>query len=404
MAATAIFTRSLSASKLARPARGARGFASASRLSSPLKTGYVWNSLYGWDDRGSGPLYPADPGAGMQPISHHVAHPDTKRRAHELVVVSGLIKHLQQVEPRHATEEEILSIHDKEYHDRIKRESADKGGDCGDGMSPFGKGGYEIGTLAAGGAIELVKAVVEGQVKNGYALVHPCGHHATADIGIGFCIFNNTAMAVKYAMEKLGVKKVAVLDWDVHHGNGTQSMYWDSKDVLTISIHQHLCFPANSGYITERGGKGAEGYSLNIPVPPGSGDGAYGYAIDSVVVPALEKFQPELIVVASGADPNVHDPFARNMVTAAGFASMTEKLMKVADKVCGGKLALIQEGGYSPFYVPICIHAMIQQLSGVQTLAEDPYLKGIYTMHGHNMEPHQKAAIDEVVPFIKDIQ
>lgn len=144
-----------------------------------MTTGYIWHELYGWSDTGSGGLFPADPGAGLQPISHHVAHPDTKRRIHELIVVSGLIDDLERLKPRHATEDDLLRVHTREHIDRIKYESAlPKGGDAGDGTSPFGEGGYTIATLAAGGVIEMVEAVVTGTVDNGYALVHPCGHHA----------------------------------------------------------------------------------------------------------------------------------------------------------------------------------------------------------------------------------
>ncbi|WP_432514877.1 class II histone deacetylase [Kineococcus sp. SYSU DK001] len=368
-----------------------------------MSTGYLWHELYGWADTGSGSLFPADPGVGLQPIAHHVAHPDTKRRMHELVVVSGLIDHLQRLQPRHAGEEELLRVHTPEHVRRIRSESRlPKGGDAGDGISPFGRGGYEIATLAAGGAIEVVDAVVQGRVENGYALVHPCGHHAPADTGMGFCVFNNAAVAVKRAREVLGVPKVAVVDWDVHHGNGTQSIFWDDPSVLTVSIHQDRCFPPNSGFGHERGGGAGHGYNLNLPLPPGTGDGGYLYAVENVVVPALRAFAPDLIVVASGMDPNAMDPLARQLVTSRGFRGMTQAVLDVAQEVCGGKVAMVQEGGYSPHYVPFCGYACIETLAGVRLL-DDPLFPVVGGMHGHDLEPHQKAVCDEIAELVADI-
>ncbi|WBO68937.1 hypothetical protein [Streptomyces camelliae] len=190
-----------------------------------MSTGYVWHELFGWADSGSGGLFPVDPAAGLQPIGHHVAHADTKRRLHELVTVSGLIDHLERVEARHATEEEVLRVHTPEHVGRLRREST------------LPRGGYEIAALAAGTAIELVEAVVTGRVDKGYALVHPCGHHAPAHTGMGFCMLNNVANAVVHTRAALGVRRAAVVDGGVHHGNGAQSVFWDEPDVLTLSVH-----------------------------------------------------------------------------------------------------------------------------------------------------------------------
>ncbi|MFF4692328.1 class II histone deacetylase [Streptomyces sp. NPDC001307] len=365
-----------------------------------MTTAYIWHELFGWGDTGSGGLFPADPAAGLQPIGHHVAHADTKRRLHELVAVSGLIDHLQRIEPRHATEEEIFRVHTRDHVTRLRQESAQpKGGDAGDGISPFGKGGYEIAALAAGGAIELVEAVVTGQVDNGYALVHPCGHHAPAHTGMGFCMLNNVAIAVAHARAALGVRRVAVVDWDVHHGNGTQSVFWEEPDVLTLSVHQDGCFPPGSGHLTERGGPSAPGSAINIPMPPGTGDFGYLYAFERVVVPALRAFAPELIIVASGFDPNAMDPLARQLVTSRGFRGMTEQVLQVAAEVCDGRVAMVQEGGYSPIYVPFCGHAVIETLAGVKVL-DDALFPVVGQMTGHDLAPHQKALVDEVAVLV----
>ncbi|WP_217212866.1 class II histone deacetylase [Streptomyces sp. AC550_RSS872] len=361
-----------------------------------MSTAYIWHELFGWADHGSGGLFPADPAVGLQPISHHVAHPDTKRRLHELVVVSGLIDHLVRVAPRPATEEELLRVHAPEHLARLEAESAlPKGGDAGDGISPFGKGGYDIARLAAGGAIALVEAVVTGQADNGYALVHPAGHHAPGHTGMGFCLLNNVAVAVAHARAALGVRRVAVVDWDVHHGNGTQSIFWDEPDVLTISVHQDGCFPPDSGHLTERGGPAAPGSAVNVPLPPGTGDFGYLYAFEHVVAPALRAFAPELIVVASGFDPNAMDPLARMLVTSRGFRGMAEQVLRVAEEVCGGRVAVVQEGGYSPHYVPFCGLAVIETLAGVKVL-DDAFFPVVGGMTGHETTAHQKALVDEV--------
>jgi acetoin utilization deacetylase AcuC-like enzyme len=364
-----------------------------------MTTGYVWHELYGWADTGTGGLAPADPGAGCQPINH-VANPDTKRRLHELVAVSGLIEHVERIRPRHATAEEILRVHTEEHLARIQRESRlPKGGDAGDGFSPFGQGGYQIATLAAGGAIELVDAVLSGRVNNGYALVNPPGHHALGSTGMGFCLFNNVAVAVAHARAARGVERVAVVDWDVHHGNGTQAIFWDIPEVLTISVHQDGCFPPNSGYLSERGGQAAPGSAINVPLPPGTGDFGYQYAFDRVVVPALRAFHPDLVVVASGFDANGMDPLARQLVSSRGFRDMTEQVLAVADEVCDGKVAMVQEGGYSPLYVPFCGVAVLETLVGVRLL-EDAYFPIIGGQTGHELAAHQKALVDEVASVV----
>ncbi|WP_063060195.1 class II histone deacetylase [Nocardia sienata] len=363
-----------------------------------MTIGYVWNTVYGWADTGSGSLFPADATAGLQPIGHHLAHPDTKRRFHELVAVSGLLDRLQPVRAVPATEADVLRVHTAEHLARIKEESLrPKGGDAGDGCSPFGRGGYEIAALSAGGAIRLVDQVVSRAVETGYALVNPPGHHAYRAGGMGFCIFNNVSIAAAYAKDVLGLERVAVVDWDVHHGNGTQEIWYSDPSVLTISLHQHLCFPPNSGYPQERGAGAGEGFSINIPLPPGSGDAAYVHAVDQVVLPALRGFRPELILVASGFDASIMDPLARQMVTSAGFAQLTRRVLDVAAELCEGRIAFVQEGGYSPHYVPFCGLAVLREMLG-DPYEPDPYSPIVSTQGGDVLLEHEAAAIRAAVP------
>lgn len=366
-----------------------------------MQTGYLWHELFGWVDTSGGSMLPSDVSVGLQPISHHFAHADTKRRMHELVMVSGLGDHLARIKPREATHEEILRVHTREHLDRILHENTlPKGGDAGDGISPFGKGGYQIAALAAGSALAMVDAVVNGQIANGFALVNPCGHHAVAETGMGFCVFNNVAVAAKHAKDVLGVDRIAIVDWDVHHGNGTQSIFWDDPSVLTISIHQDRNYPPNIGLHGEVGGNDALHTNLNIPLPPGSGDAAYIEAMDRVIAPALMRFKPALIIVACGFDASAFDPLARQMVSAEGFAQLTAKIKKVAGDVCGGKLVMVQEGGYSIHYVAVCGVHTIAALAGVEPI-KDPLCFVFEQQYGRLVvEDHQRRAIDRSADLV----
>jgi len=181
---------------------------------------------------------PSDPGAGLQPYMNY-ENSETKKRVHELIVVSGLIEHLTRVPVRKASEAELETTHTKEHIARIKQESSSRlGGDGGDLTTPFARGGYEIAAMAAGGAIELFESVLSGEVNNGYALIRPPGHHAIRERGMGYCIFSNMAVAIGVAKKTHGENlRVAVVDWDVHHGNGTESIFLNDPNVLTIFLH-----------------------------------------------------------------------------------------------------------------------------------------------------------------------
>lgn len=359
-----------------------------------MTTGYIWHELYGWHDTGTGSLFEADALAGMQPIAHGIPHPDTKRRFHELVSVSGLLPHLKRLTAIPVTEEQILAVHTREHMEDMKRQSDQpRGGDAGDGGSPFGKGGFEIASLSAGGAAVMLDAVLRGEIDNGYAIINPPGHHACSGEGMGMCMFNNIAIAVRNAQRIHGVQRVAVVDWDVHHGNGTQSIFYSDPSVLTISMHQDGCFPPNSGHLHEQGEGKGKGYALNIPLPPGTGDDGHIYAMETAVIPALRSYKPQVIVVASGLDANGLDPLARQLVTSRAYRRMTELIMDAAKELCEGRLVMMQEGGYSPHYVPWCGLAIVETLAGVSTLP-DGMLKIVAGMGGHELQSHQKAVVD----------
>lgn len=364
-----------------------------------MATGYMYHEVFGWHDTGTAAgLLPSDPRAGLQPW-HHLDEPASKTRMHELIVVSGLADRLKRLVALPATDEQILRVHDRSYLDRLRSASDASGGDAGDGISPFGRNGLDIMRLAAGGAIAAVDAVLDGIVDNAYALVRPSGHHALPDRGMGMAYLGNTAIAVQHAVSARGVERVAVVDWDVHHGNGTQQAFATSSTVLTVSVHQENCFPPGNGSVDEQGEGAGKGFIVNVPLPPGTGDGGYQHAFERVVIPALERFRPDLIVVASGLDASVMDPLGRQMVTSAGFRDLTRQIMDVAERLCGGRVVMVHEGGYASAYLPFCGLAIVEELSGERTLP-DPYLDLVSGFGGQSLQPHQRAIIAEVASAV----
>lgn len=361
-----------------------------------MTTGYVWNELYGWHDTGTaaGHVFPS---TTVQPYQHFESA-ETKVRFASLVEVSGLAKDLVRIPAIPATEEDLLRVHSSDYIARIKAESLNpKGGDAGDGESPFGHGGYDIAALAAGGAIEALRAVINGTVDNAYALIRPPGHHAIPSTGMGYCIFANAAIAIENVRATMGVERVAVVDWDVHHGNGTQEIYYSDPNVLSISIHQDNLYPTDSGFIDDIGDKSAAGSVINIPLPAGSGNGAYVETLEKVVLPAIRKFNPDVIVVASGFDASATDPLGRMLVTASGYRQLTEMLLAVADEVCEGKVMMTHEGGYSPTYVPYCGLAVLEAMSGVKTDIVDPFGPGFERLPDQALTEVQASRIAQAV-------
>jgi acetoin utilization deacetylase AcuC-like enzyme len=255
--------------------------------------------------------------------------PEGKRRLWGLLQASGLAERLVPVRTRPATDDELLPFHTAAYIDRIRSMASTGGGDAGE-SARFGRNGFEIARLAAGGCIAAVEAVLQRRVENAYALVRPSGHHAEPDRGRGFCIFGNIVLAVEHARCVHGVKRIAVVDWDVHHGNGTQIAYYADPDVLTISLHQEACYPVDSGDLSDTGDGPGRGANINISLPPGSGDGAYRAAFDRVVIPAVTAFRPELVVVASGYDAAASDPLGRMLCHSGTYRAMAAAVVQLA--------------------------------------------------------------------------
>lgn len=356
-----------------------------------MTTGLVWDEWYMWHDTGSAAAFlPA--GGPIQPDTH-AENPEPKRRFHNLLDFSGVLDTLQPIEARKATREELLRVHTGEYVDRIAAQSDESGGDAGD-LTPFGPDSYEIAQLAAGGVIEATDAVVDGNVDNAYALVRPPGHHAEADVGRGFCIFSNIAIAAMHAQAAHDIERIAVVDFDVHHGNGTQKTFWEDSSVLPISLHQANFFPPGEGAVDEVGEGDGRGYNLNVPLPPGSGVGAYETAFERAVLPALNRFEPDLIYLAAGVDSGAIDPLGRMMIHSEGYRSLTRHLLDAADEHCDGRLVAAHEGGYSTAYAPFSGLAIVEELRGEQSDVEDPFMPIFAELGYQGLQPHQETVID----------
>ena len=368
------------------------------------RTGFVWHELFMWHD--TGPL------AGMLPSGRGIIEPDesaespaTKRRIKNLLDVAGITEKLTPILPLPACDEELAVVHDPGYIAAIKKMSAGAGGDARmnqqNGETPFGPGGFEIAALAAGGVMAAVDAVVSGAVRNVYALVRPPGHHAEAAHGFGFCIFNNGAIAARYAQRAHGLRRIAIVDWDAHHGNGAQHIFWTDPNVLTISIHQDTAFPSDSGTIGEIGAGPGTGYNLNIPLPPGSGVGAYLAAFERVIVSALRRFGPDLIIVPCGFDAGCFDPMARMMLHSDCFRAMTRFVMMAADELCAGRLVLCHEGGYHKTSVPFLGLAVIEELAGIRSGIHDPFLPIIEKYPFQELQPAQDAVLQQAEKMVE---
>lgn len=337
-----------------------------------MRTGFFWDERCFWHSGGNYALT-APVGGLVQPLAAGglPENPETKRRFKNLLDVTGLAAELDCTSAGPASDIDLNHVHPDSYLSEFKRLSDDKGGEMGL-RTPFGPGGYEIAALSTGLVKGALLSVLNGTHQNAYALSRPPGHHCLPDWSNGFCLFNNIAVAIEAAKADGLAAKVAVVDWDVHHGNGTEAIFYDRDDVLTISIHQEKNYPLDTGNIEARGNGVGNNYNVNIPLPPGAGHTTYLQAMTQIVRPALADYAPDVIIVACGFDASGVDPLSRMLCHAETFRAMTEQVMQAADTLCDGKLVMAHEGGYSELHVPFCGHAVLQEMSGSHINAPDP--------------------------------
>lgn len=336
-----------------------------------MQTGFFWDERCFWHGGGNyAGLLPV--GGLVQPGGGLPENPETKRRLVNLLHVTGLWSELATQGVPAATDEDLRRIHPENYLRQFKEMSDAGGGELGL-RTPFGPGGFEIAALSAGLAKAALFSVLNGTHQNAYALSRPPGHHCLPDFPNGFCLLANIPIAIEAARADGLTDRVAIVDWDVHHGNGTEAIYYDRADTLTISLHQERNYPLDTGDFADRGSGGGAGFNLNIPLPPGTGHTGYVEAFERLVVPALHDFQPDAIVIASGFDAGLVDPLGRMITACETFRAMTDMVMEAADALCDGRLMMAHEGGYSEVHVPFLAHSVLEAMSGSDIHAEDPF-------------------------------
>ncbi|HLU11320.1 MAG TPA: histone deacetylase [Oceanobacillus sp.] len=279
-------------------------------------------------------------------LPYHPEHAGRIRAVWRRLEETGLINRLLSLQAQPISDEQILSIHTPEYlalletiptFDRTVRLDADTY------ACPTSN---EIARLSAGGVTMAVDSVLRGEAKNGIAAVRPPGHHAEPNRGMGFCLLSNVAIAARHAQKQYGVERIIIVDYDVHHGNGTEAAFYDDPSILFISTHQSPLYPG-TGAVGDTGTDKGEGFTINIPLPANTGDTGYAAVYEQIVVPAAERFKPELVLVSAGYDAHWLDPLAGMRLSLTGYAHLGSTLIQIADQHCDGKIVFVMEGGYN---------------------------------------------------------
>jgi acetoin utilization deacetylase AcuC-like enzyme len=281
------------------------------------------------------------------------------------------------LEARAAAVDDIARVHSQAHIDLVRDHSA-AGPTWIDADTAVSRGTYGVTMRAAGAAMTAVDAVTgadsrleDSRPDSLFALIRPPGHHATADQAMGFCMFNHAAVAARYAQEVLGIERVAVFDWDVHHGNGTQDIFEADPSVLFVSMHQWPLYPG-TGWLDETGSGEGRGFTLNLPMPPGSGDFEHVDAFDRVIAPVLRAFDPGLLIVSAGQDGHVADPLSSQTLTVSGYNALATRAAGLAAGL-GIGLVAVHEGGYNPETLPVLDHAVLAGFGGFRTDLTDPW-------------------------------
>jgi acetoin utilization deacetylase AcuC-like enzyme len=273
-----------------------------------------------------------------------------------------LMPRLAAVSPHPATENELCLIHDAKHVNYIKSLALSGGGYI-DSDTVVSIGSYQSAIYAAGGAIQAAEAVIQSRLDSVFALVRPPGHHATPNRAMGFCLFNNIAIAAKYLLFKYSLERLAIIDFDVHHGNGTQEAFYANPQVLYVSTHQSPLYPG-TGNLEEIGSGEALGTKVNIPLPPGCTDTEYEMVFEKVVVPAVRRFRPQIILVSAGYDSHWSDRIAAMQVTIKGFVQIVKTIKTLAEEMCEKRLVMVLEGGYNPDALAASVKATFEVLLG----------------------------------------
>lgn len=327
-----------------------------------------------------------------------------------------------RLDARPATLDELTAVHTPAYITKVQLAVERLKEQEGDDASPvkfatdvyISPGSYTAATLAAGASLEALDAIGEGRAHNGYALVRPPGHHARPAQAMGFCLFNNVAIAARYAQQRWGWKKVLIVDYDVHHGNGTQEMFYDDPDVVYFSTHQFPWYPG-TGASSEMGDGAGKGTTINVPLPPGSGWSVYDPVFRQVLWPVADRMKPDLVLLSAGFDAHWKDPLGDMRLSNADFSDLTLEVAEIADRYCNGRLVVVQEGGYHMDAVAQCMATTLVALSGsdgiVDTLGlappmnsrwnDEAIISALYQLHdlaGYRRKPRRQGKRMEPPP------
>ncbi len=303
----------------------------------------------------------------------HPENPERLRSAMSSISAASLLddQRVHLLTPMKAPLDEVYLLHSKAYLERIKAKS-EKGGGFFTGDTSVNSYTYDAALFAAGGGIESVDRIMQGDSENAFVLCRPPGHHAEYEKAYGFCFINNIAVAAMHLLQKHDFKRVMIVDYDAHHGNGTQRSFYSSKNVLYVGLHQdgRTLFPG-SGFVDEIGTGEGEGYTINLAMYPGAGDASYSRAFSEVIEPIADSYNPEFILVSVGYDGHFRDPQTHLGLTTSGFAMMNSRLKQIAISYAEGRIACFLEGGYNLDIMGMCSLNLLQELSGTSVTSFD---------------------------------
>ena len=308
---------------------------------------------------------------------YHVENAGRLRAIARYLSETGLADRLPRVAPRLATDDELLAVHSAR-HLALLRDLAARGGGMIDPDTILSGDSESIARSAAGGALAAIDAVMSDDPTHptsAFVLARPPGHHAMAERAMGFCLYNSVAVAARYAQRRYGLRRVLVLDWDVHHGNGTQDIFFSDPSVLFISLHQYPLWPPGWGTPDQLGEGEGRGFTVNVPLPPGEGDAGYALACERVVLPIASAFRPELVLVSAGQDGHAADPIGGMALSAAGFAALARLAREIASASEAHGPVLLLEGGYNPATLPYLVAAILDALGDLGLTISDPHAR-----------------------------
>ena len=299
-------------------------------------------------------------------------HPETPQRLisiYEMLDNPDMAWKFTGIDARHATREELERVHRSSYIDFIAQ-TAGKKMTMLDPDTVATAETYDAARLAAGGFMNAIDSVVSGETDNAFALVRPPGHHAQTAEAAGFCIFNNIAIGARHALARWGMERILIVDWDLHHGNGTAETFYEDRQVLYFSTHQSPAYPG-TGSLEETGKGPGLGYTINVPLRPGADDAFYLRIFREILCPVVREFRPEVILVSAGFDIYIGDPLGEMKVTPEGFACLTRVLLTLADECCNGRVAIVLEGGYNVLGLTRSVRAVLLELFGETRATEE---------------------------------